>query len=633
MTFNLMHQKRFVPGITALLFSLSGQALAQTAEEAVTYSPHARDRHPTQVFWGDTHLHTNLSTDAFGFGVRLGPEEAFRFASGETVTSSMGQRARLSRPLDFVVVADHAESLGVMELVRQGDERIIGDELAAEWHRLLNGSPAEKLEFRKRFLSRETRHLAFRKLDELATDALRQSIWRDTIGIAERFNRPGRFTSLLGYEWTSAPGGSNLHRVVVFRDGADRVGGILPFSSYDSEKPEDLWQYLGNYERATGGQVLAIPHNGNLSNGLMFPAESSFGGSRVDRAYAEARMRWEPVVEVTQIKGDGETHPLLSPDDGFADYENWDEGNFDGVPKTEAMLPHEYARSALKIGLQVEQNEGANPYRFGMIGSTDSHTALATAAEDNFFGKHSGVEPGPDRWKQPVGKSGDRVVLGWEQVASGYAAVWATDNTREALWDALKRREVYATTGSRITVRLFGGWSFEAEDALDPDLARTGYAKGVPMGGILPAKGTREAPGFLVAASRDPRGANLDRIQIIKGWVDAEGETHERVHDVVWSDSDRRKADASGRPPPAGNTVDTASASWKNSIGAAELAAVWHDPAFDPAQRAFYYARVIEIPTPRWTAYDAARFGVTMDDGVPMVTQERAYTSPIWYSP
>ena len=319
MTFNVMRPKRFVLGITVILCSLSNPPSAYTAEDGAPYSPYARDRHPTQLFWGDTHLHTNLSTDAFGFGVRLGPEQAFRFASGETVTSSNGQEVRLSRPLDFVVVADHAESLGVMELVRRGDERILGDELAAEWHRLLNGSPADKLEFRKRFLSRETRHLAFRKLDELATDELQQSIWRDTIGIAERFNRPGRFTSLLGYEWTSAPGGSNLHRVIVFRDGSDRVGSILPFSSYDSEKPEELWQYLGNYERTTGGQVLAIPHNANLSNGLMFPAESSFGGSQVDQAYAEARMRWEPVVEVTQIKGDGETHPQLSPDDAIAD--------------------------------------------------------------------------------------------------------------------------------------------------------------------------------------------------------------------------------------------------------------------------------------------------------------------------
>ena len=367
----------------------------------------------------------------------------------------------------------------------------------------------------------------------------------------------------------------------------------------------------------------------------MFPAETSFGGSRVDRHYAESRMRWEPVVEVTQIKGDGEAHPLLSPDDEFADYETWDAGNFEGVPKTDAMLPHEYARSALKIGLQVEAAVEANPYRFGMIGSTDSHTALATAEENNFFGKHSGVEPTPNRWKHAVGKSGDRVVLGWEQAASGYAAVWASENTREALWDALKRREVYATTGSRITVRLFGGWSFEAADAVAPDLARIGYTRGVPMGAVLPAPGSTAtpAPGFLVAASRDPIGANLDRIQIVKGWVDGDGRAHERVYDVVWSNADRRGADATGRLQTVGNTVDIANASWDNSIGAAELAAVWHDPAFDPGQRAFYYARVIEIPTPRWTAYDAVRFGVAMDDKVPMVTQERAYTSPIWYSP
>ena len=378
---------------------------------------------------------------------------------------------------------------------------------------------------------------------------------------------------------------------------------------------------------------MGIPHNGNISNGLMFPAETAHGNNPVDRNYAETRSRWEPVIEVTQIKGDGETHPLLSPDDEFADYETWDSGNFKGQPKTDAMLPHEYARSALKLGLQLDAALGANPYQFGMIGSTDSHTGLATAQEDNFFGKHSAVEPGPDRWKHLVGRAGAKKVLGWEQTSSGYAAIWARENTREALWDALKRREVYATTGSRITVRFFGGWEFDENDAFSPNLARIGYRKGVPMGGELTAEASSNAPSFLVAASKDAIGANLDRIQIIKGWLDAKGGLNEKIYDVAWSEPATRKLDQDGKLPAVGNTVDVSSASWSNSIGAAQLAAVWRDPDFDAKQRAFYYVRVIEIPSPRWTAYDAQRFAVEMSAEVPMTTQERAYTSPIWYSP
>ena len=378
---------------------------------------------------------------------------------------------------------------------------------------------------------------------------------------------------------------------------------------------------------------MGIPHNGNLSNGLMFPAELANGDQPVDAAYTRARQRWEPVYEITQIKGDGETHPLLSPDDEFADYETWDRGNFAGVAKTEDMLPGEYGRAALKSGLALEASTGTNPYQFGLIGSTDSHTGLATAAENNFFGKHSGVEPGADRWQHLVGQAGEDVVRGWQQASSGYAAVWAVDNTREGIWDALKRREVYATTGSRITVRFYGGWNFSAADADTPDIARTGYSGGVPMGGELAAVGKDQAPTFLVAASRDPIGANLDRVQIVKGWLDAGGALHEQVYDVAWSTPDRRQPDASGNLPPVGNTVDITNATWSNSIGSAELATVWRDPEFGPKQAAFYYARVIEIPTPRWTAYDMKRFRTQMAAEVPMTTRERAYTSPIWYRP
>jgi hypothetical protein len=390
---------------------------------------------------------------------------------------------------------------------------------------------------------------------------------------------------------------------------------------------------MAAYEARTGDSVLAIPHNGNLSNGMMFSNET-VSGSRLNRAYAQTRARWEPVYEVTQIKGDGEAHPFLSPNDEFAGYELWDSGNLDlSEPKSDDMLQYEYAREALKKGLRYEDRLGVNPFKFGLIGSTDSHTSLATAAEENFFGKHTGKEPSDHRWAQPVLATPERNVMGWEQVASGLAAVWATENTREAIWDAFRRKEVYATTGPRIVVRFWGGWEFTADDARSRLPAATGYTRGVPMGGDLTDAPDDTTPTFLVGAMKDPLSGNLDRIQIVKGWLDNRGRTQERVYDVAWSDADRRQRGADGRLTPVGNTVDVANAIWTNTIGDPELITVWEDPDFDPDQHAFYYARVIEIPTPRWTAYDAKRYGLTMDAEVPMVTQERAYTSPIWYTP
>ena len=464
-----------------------------------------------------------------------------------------------------------------------------------------------------------------------------RSTWDETIAAAEEANQPGRFTAFIGYEWTSNTGGNNLHRVVIYRDGGDKAGQVEPYTTLrpaGSDDPKDLWRWLAAYEERTGGQVLAIAHNGNLSNGRMFPVIDTFTGRDFDRAYAETRARWEPLYEVTQIKGDGETHPFLSPNDEFADFERWDVGNLDLTEaKTREMLPGEYARSALRLGLLLEQRLGVNPYRFGMIGSTDSHTGLATADEDNFFGKHAGAEPSAGRAGHVFAASPDGRIrlIGWQQVASGYAGVWARENTRAALFDAMQRKEVYATTGPRMFVRFFGGWEFEPADAHTRNPAIAGYTKGVPMGGDLGEAPRGRAPTFLVAALKDPIGANLDRIQIVKGWLDAAGQTQEKVYDVVWSGD--RRPDAQGRLPAVGNTVDVANATWTNTIGAGELITVWRDPDFDPAQRAVYYARVLEIPTPRWTAYDARYFGVQMPPEVPRTIQERAYTSPIWYSP
>ncbi|RPH38825.1 MAG: DUF3604 domain-containing protein, partial [Burkholderiales bacterium] len=431
----------------------------------------------------------------------------------------------------------------------------------------------------------------------------------------------------------TAIGGNNLHRNVLFRSDSSVANRTVPFSQFDSKNPEDLWRFLADLERQHGAEVLAIPHNGNLSNGRMFTVET-FDGKPLTRELAALRARFEPVIEATQIKGDSESHPLLSPTDEFADYERWDKANLNGTEvKTPDMLQWEYAREALKTGLALDRTLGVNPFKFGMVGSTDAHTSLAAVEEENFFGKHSGVEPEPHRWEHVVIESPDPkyTIHGWQQAAGGYAGVWATENTREAIFDALKRKETYATTGPRIVVRFFGGWDFTAADAHSRLPAGVGYAKGVPMGGDLRRTTGAAAPTFLVAAMKDPYSGNLDRIQIVKGWLDAAGKTHEKVYDVAWSGG--RKPGANGRLPAVGNTVDVATATWTNSIGAPELGTTWTDPEFDPKQPAFYYARVIEIPTPRWTAYEAVRFGVRMSPNVPMTTQERAYTSPIWYTP
>ncbi len=465
----------------------------------------------------------------------------------------------------------------------------------------------------------------------LTNDRLTRSIWEEQIAAAEKFNEPGRFTAFIGYEWSSNTGGNNLHRVVVYRDGEDRAEQMIPFSSFISENPEDLWAWMKTYEAKTNGQLLAIPHNGNLSNGKMFQ-DTQFDGTPITRDWAQTRASFEPIYEVTQIKGDGEAHPFLSPNDEFADYETWDKGNLNlSVLKEEGMLRHEYGRSALKLGLELEQDIGVNPYQFGMIGSTDAHTGLAAVAEDNFFGKLPHVEPSDHRLGATMVKFNEHAIVADEIAASGYAAVWAHENTREAIFDAMRRRETYATTGPRMTVRFFAGWDFTEEDSHTRRPALEGYRRGIPMGGELGKAPDGQVPTFLVAALKDSIGANLDRYQIVKGWLDSQGELHEKVYDVAWSGE--RTPDSTGKLPAVGSTVDVANATYTNTIGATELIAVWEDPEFDPAQRAFYYGRVIEIPTPRWTAYDVKHFNLDMPEGVPMVTQDRAYTSPIWYTP
>jgi hypothetical protein len=597
------------------------------------YSPYAGRTYPTRPYFGDTHLHTSFSFDAGAFGARLGPADAYRFAKGEELMASSGQPVRLSRPLDFLVVADHSDNMGFFPDLLAGKPELLADPTGRRWYDMIQSGKGGEAAIE--LIVAFSQGTFPKSLMYSPGSRPYKAAWQATIAAAEDHNAPGRFTAFIGYEWTSNTGGNNLHRNVIFRDDHVRARQVEPFTVYPpgSDNPADLWRWMQAYEEKTGGSVLAIAHNGNLSNGLMFPMVEAFSRP-IDRQYAETRMRWERLYEATQTKGDGETHPFLSPNDEFADFEKWDKANLDGsVPKKNDMLQYEYLRRALQNGLLLEQRLGVNPYKFGLVGSSDAHTGLAAMEEENFFGKTTPQEPSPERLRATFvdnPKTGVKI-MDWEVLASGYAAVWATDNTREAIWDAMQRRETYATTGTRMVVRFFGGWDFADADAANRNPGAVGYAKGVPMGGDLKQVPGGKSPTFLVAALRDPIGANLDRVQIVKGWLDAKGAVHERVYDVVWSGN--RKPGADGKLPPVGSTVDVANATWTNTIGAPELIAVWRDPAFEPSQRAFYYVRVLEIPTPRWTAYDAKRFGLQPLPGTRMTIVERAYTSPIWYTP
>ena len=518
-----------------------GLASAYTGK---SYSPYAGRGFPSQVYWGDTHLHTSYSMDAGAFGNRLGLDEAYRFARGEEVTSATGVQAKLSRPLDFLVIADHSDNMGFFPDLFAGKPHILKEPKGKDWYNRIKGGEGVgvALELIGMFSQGKLPEALMYTPDSKPY----KSAWAKTVEAADRFNEPEKFTAFIGYEWTSLVKGNNMHRVVIYRDDASKGGQMVPFTTVPpagSTNPRDLWKWLEAYEKKTGGDVLAIAHNGNLANGIMFPLEAQYDGKKLDKEYVTKRDRWEPIYEVTQIKGDGEAHPFLSPNDEFADYETWDIGNLDvSQAKSNDMLAGEYAREALKRGLAIETKLGTNPYKFGMIGSTDSHTSLATAQEDNFFGKHSGAEPGPERMVHPFMKNENGTIFGWQQVASGLAAVWATENTREALFDAMERKEVYATTGSRMAVRFFGGWEYTDQDLNSRQPAFSGYKKGVSMGGDLPKNpGNAKAPTFMVYALRDPVGANLDRIQIVKGWLDKNGKTLEKVFNVAWSG--KRKLD------------------------------------------------------------------------------------------
>jgi hypothetical protein len=638
-----MNSPRYILASVALLLTAtgaSGKDLTVTTDSGTLtkteashnspdYSPFVDRSIPDNIFWGDTHVHTSLSVDAGFFGNKLGPEQAYRFARGEEVTASRGERVKLIRPLDFLVIADHALYYGLPVQLATSDPVVLADPTGKRWHKLYNGTQEEAMQaFYEVIQSGSKGELLIKN------PAALRSVWERTVETAEKYNEPGVFTAINGWEWSTATNGNNLHRVVMLRDDAERANQIVPFSLADSEDAEDLWAFMQDYEKNTGGQILAIPHNGNWSNGQMFKLQR-VNGKSLNADYARARQRWEPVYEVTQIKGDGETHPLLSTDDEFADFGTWDKGNIGGMQKkTEDMLSFEYARSALRLGLEQEAKLNVNPFKFGMIGATDAHTSLATSREDNFFGKNPGSEPAKSRWDHIFmkGQTGDDTTYyNWETLASGLAGVWARDNTRAAIWDAFKRREVYATSGSRIRVRVFGGWGFGADEVERQDFADRGYRGGVPMGGDLSNAPLSRAPTFMVRALRDPDNANLDRIQMIKGWLDKKGNSHERIYDIACADD---RAISKGRcDKSVGSTVDVAKASYTNTIGDPLLTAHWVDPDFDAGQRAFYYVRVLEIPKPSWLAYDARYYQIKMPENIPMTVRDRAYTSPIWYTP
>lgn len=605
---------------------------------AKTYSPMANTTHATNVYWGDSHLHTGLSLDAGLFGNTLGPDDAYRLARGGKLTASSGTPVQLARPLDWLIVTDHTDLMGIAADIKEGTPNILAEPKTKEWHEAFvkGGKAAAEAafdligNFAQMTLPEQT------VSDYSPGSEVFGGVWKTIVDSAEKNNEPGLFTAFIGFEWTSVPKGFNLHRNVVLRDNAAKALQIQPPTTQPplgSTDPLVLYKWLEDYEKNQQGQAFAFSHNGNLSNGWMFPTESTYAGGVVDENYVKLRAKWEPHYEITQIKGDGEAHPYLSPEDEFADYENWDVGNLDiSQLKKPEMLKGEYAREALKQGLALEAKLGYNPYKFGVGGATDSHTSLATADEDNFFGKSTSVEPSKDRVSHPFVKSDLGAFEGYTLVASGYTGIWAHENTRAALFDAMKRKETYGTTGPRMEVRFFGGWDFEEADVYASNAAAIGYAKGVPMGGDLTGTDNNKAPSFMVSALRDPLSGNLDRVQVIKGWMDKAGKLHERVYDVAVSDG--RKIDNNGRAKqPVGNTVDLETATWSNSIGDTQLATVWTDPDFDPAESSFYYVRVLEIPTPRWVLYDKVRLGAEIPEVAELVGQERAYTSPIWYSP
>ena len=573
------------------------------------------------AYFGAVHVHTGYSFDALTNGSNTKPQDAYSWAMGKEITNSgVGGKIQIQTPLDFYMVSEHAEFMGVFNQMSNPDSPLSKTELA-------KGVNSPDTNVRLQTFAGVLRDMSAGKIDTMLTDpVLARSVWAEIVKTADANYTPGKFTTFAGFEWTSNPRQRNLHRVVMFRDTSKLPDLVL--SALDSEDPEALWKWMDDL-RAKGSVLFAIPHNANASDGRMFEL-TRFDGKPIDAAYIKTRAVNEPLYEITQIKGTSETYPALSPTDEFANFEQWDY-TLSADAERPTKRKGSFARQALLDGMSLERNGSANPFKFGFIGDTDTHNAAASNEEFNYTGKFAFENDPQERLFGAKGQPPGQVQQIREFSSGGLAGVWAEENTREAIFDAMKRRETFGTSGPMIRVRLFGGWDFAEADVKGPGFVRAGYTRGVPMGSDLkPASG--KAPTFMVTAIKDPKSGNLDRVQIVKGWVDAKGAQHEKIYDVAWS-GERKPDPKTGKLPSVGNTVDTAKGDYSNSIGSAELAAAWTDPAFDPAVRAFYYARVIEIPTPRWSTRDAARLGIPVPKGLPTAIQERAWTSPIWYTP
>jgi hypothetical protein len=597
-------------GLTALV---ALAAPAQAEDAAATPA--------TKAYFGNVHVHTGYSFDAFTNGCLTRPSDAYEWAQGKAIPGGGGgPDLKIITPLDFYAVSDHAEYMGVFLQMTDPKSPLSKLDLAKEVT-----SPDQKVAFAAfaRILNEMS---AGKSRPELTDPKISKPVWKEIVETADRYYQPGRFTTFPAFEWTSNPNKRNLHRVVVFRDS--RSVPELPLSALDSDDPADLWSWMERV-RGKGAALLAIPHNANASDGLMFSLED-FSGKPLTKASIAARARNEPLYEVSQIKGTSETHPDLSPNDEFAGFEQWDY-TLSANAERPTHRKGSFARQALLDGLSLAREGKGNPFHFGLIGDSDTHNSAASNEEDNYTGKFA-VENDPRHRLEGFGLSPAQTQQVREFSSGGLAGVWATANTREAIFDAMDRRETFGTSGPHIQVRFFGAWNFEVADARARDLAAVGYRKGVPMGGNLASEAGARAPSFLVSALKDPRSGNLDRVQVIKGWLDGEGRQHEKIYDVVWS-GDRKVDAATGKLPPVGSTVDVKKATYTNTIGAAELATAWSDPDFDAGSSAFYYARVLEIPTPRWSTRDAAKLGIEIPGGLPPTIQERAWSSPIWYAP
>jgi hypothetical protein len=578
----------------------------------------AADPADREVFYGETHLHTSWSFDAYIFGdTKATPADAYNYAKGKPLKHALGYEMKITTPLDWMGVTDHSEYVGIIQVANTPGSPLsqtgLGKKMVVH----------DKSDIQRIYLLLGNTIIDNKPFPQLVVPELIATIWDKNNAAADAANEPGKFTAFNSYEWTSTPDNANMHRNIFYRDSAHL--SKAPFSSFDSQAPEDLWAWMDK-QREQGIELLAISHNANLSDGLMFPSEVDFKGRPIDQAWAESRMRNERLIEMKQIKGASETHPLLSPNDEFASFEIMSyllgdpQGNF---PK----IPGSFVRDALKNGIAMQDTRGYNPYKFGFVGGSDSHNAAAPYRQDNYFGGHA-FEDGDlkERMAGHVFAGGDIRIMN----PAGLSAIWAEENTRASLFDGMQRKETFATSGVRIKLRFFGGWDYDKEMVKGRDWVKQAYANGVPMGGDL--TGAKDKPvTFVVWAVKDPTSGNLDRVQIVKGWS-KDGQSFEKIHDVVWA-GDRKPDDITGKVPPIGSTVDIMNASYTNTIGSTELKAVWTDPEYDPSLDAFYYARVLEIPTPRWTTIQAKELGILPPENLPATVQERAWSSPIWYTP